>query len=208
MSRAGAEASQPWLRCRGPGPGIDWDFTGYWALVGAFVGVSVAVLFIVVPRAPIDVQNLDSQLYFRATAAWLNGEDPWATKTPSGIPFAGPPTALLLNLPLIPFGVGVAAPFWAVAGLAGWLVTVRRLHLGPLWILFLPFLEGWFAGSPDPALMGLVVVGGGAIAAAAKPYSVPAMIADRTLPRVAALLGHSAQQPDAATDEPGAIDGG
>ena len=169
-----------WLRRPSAGPGIDWDFVAYWILTVTFIGIGLQVLWISGPRAgrPVDDLFLDASLYFRATEAWAQGANPWAVRLPSGVPFAGPPPTLLLNLPLLPFGEWIVRPFWAVAGLAGWLFTMRRLHLAPWWILFPPFVEGWFAGSPDPALVGLMVAGGGAIAALTKPYSIPAMVAD------------------------------
>lgn len=170
-----------WLKRRSGQPGIDWDFITYWVLTGLFVGIGAATLWAKLPKTVSELDGLftDATLYFKATEAWVSGGNPWATRlTPGGPPFAGPPTTLLLNLPLLPFGPSLARPFWACAGFAGWVIAVRRLGLGPWWIMFPPFLEGWLAGSPDPALFGLIVVGWGAVAAMAKPYSVPAMLAD------------------------------
>lgn len=173
-------ANPGWLRRRSAEPGLDLGFLAYWVLTGAFVGVGVAVALYLLPKRLADVDKLfdDAVLYFRATEAWLNGGNPWDTRSPAGVPFSGLPTTLLLNLPLIPFGAPFARAFWAVAGLIGWLAVMRRLRLAPWWILFPPFIEGWVAGSPDPALAGLIVVGGGAVAALAKPYSIPAMMAE------------------------------
>ena len=120
----------------------------------------------------------DAPIYYRATEVWVHGGDPWSVRSPLGIPFGAPPPALLLNLPLLPFGEWVARPFWAIAGLLGWLLTMRSLRLPPWWVLFPPFVEGWLAASPDPALAGLAVIGGGALSAVAKPYGVPGMLSD------------------------------
>jgi hypothetical protein len=133
---------------------------------------------------------VDAHVYFRATQAWLDGSNPWTT-TYLGVPFAGIPPTLLLNVPFIPFGEGVAVAFWAVANTAAIVLLVRRLHL-PLWVVVLqPVLEGWLSGSPDLALAGAIVVGLGWVAALTKPYSAPALIADRRWLQigVAALVG-------------------
>ena len=121
---------------------------------------------------------VDAHVYFRATQAWLDGSNPWTTAY-LGVPFAGIPPTLLLNVPFIPFGEGVAVAFWAVANTAAVILLIRMLHL-PLWVVVLqPVLEGWLSGSPDLALAGAVVVSLGWIAALTKPYSAPALVADR-----------------------------
>ena len=160
---------------------MDWPFVSYWVLSGLFIGcglLSACVLGLHYANHPEHLFG-DASLYFRATEAGLSGGDPWAVRGVSGVQFAGLPTTLLLNLPLIPFGPDAARVFWPVAGLVGWLVVMRRAGLAPWWILFPPFVEGWLPGSPDPALAGLILVGGGAVAAVTKPYSVPALLADR-----------------------------
>jgi hypothetical protein len=169
-----------WLRRRSAAPGIDWSFLAYWCLVGGFIGVGVVVLgYRLSNLAVLDRELLDSSLYLRATEAWLNRGNPWAVHTSAGVYFAGLPTTLLLSLPLVPFGSTVATWFWLLAGLAGWLLVMRSLGLPPWWILFPPFIEGWLSGSPDPALAGLVMIGGGVIAVAAKPYAIPALAGER-----------------------------
>jgi hypothetical protein len=170
---------RPWLRRRRPGPGLDLDFIAYWALTGAFIALGLLVLDTQIRGYP-DPSALfsDASLYFAATEAWVSGGNPWAVTGPNGITFAGWPPTLLLNLPLLPFGPDVARPFWALADVAGWLVVMWRLRLGPWWILFPPFVEGLFPASPDPALAGAMVIGGAWLAALAKPYSIPSILAD------------------------------
>jgi hypothetical protein len=155
-------------------------------LTAIFVLSGIAMILQRAPRRLEELPNRfgDAVVYFEATEAWLRGADPWLVNSTFGFPFSGPPTALLLSLPLLPLGVGFAHAFWPVAGLLGWLVTMYKLRLPPWWIIFPPFLEGWFAGSPDPALMGVALLGGGAIAAIAKPYAIPALIAERRIPAV------------------------
>jgi hypothetical protein len=189
VTLARTASDRGWLRRRSPEPGIDWGFIAYWVFTGAFIGTSLAVFSYYGPGLWSPGGSVDSTLYFRATEAWLNGADPWAVTSPSGIYFAGLPTTLLLNLPLVPFGPGVVRAFWFAADLAGWLAVMRTLRLPPWWILFPPFIDAWSNGNPDPALAGLIVVGGGAIAAIAKPYTVPAMLGEG---RLRALVGAAA----------------
>ena len=175
------DETRPWLVRRRPGPGIDWDFVAYWVLSACVLAAGVLSLNVFAAYFATYPDRLfgDARLYYEATAAWLSGGNPWVTRSAEGIVFAGPPTTLLLNLPLQPFGAEVARVFWAVAGLLGWLCVMRRLRLAPWFLLFPPFLEGYLAGSPDSVLAGLAVLGGGALAAMSKPYSVPALMADR-----------------------------
>lgn len=156
---------------------VNWRFVAQraaWGLVVVGCGLVLATYAVIIAAKPQALFQ-DTQLYFEATATWLAGGDPWAVSH-NGIVFAGIPPTLLLNLPLQPFGPGAAYVFWPVAGLVGMLVTLRRFGLSPLWLLWPPVLEGWTAGSPDYALLGLAVVGGGAVAAVAKPYTVPALL--------------------------------
>lgn len=121
---------------------------------------------------------LDAHIYFQATAAWLDGGNPWTT-TYRGVPFAGIPPTLLLNVPLVPFGEQIAVAFWVVANTLAVIFVNRRLRL-PAWTVFLlPIVEGWLAASPDLALAALLLAGGGWIAALTKPYSAPVLVADR-----------------------------
>jgi hypothetical protein len=178
-----------WLRRRHPGAEIDWDFVLYWALTGAFVGVSVLVLkgqLETYWHRPEDLFS-DAALYHAATRAWLDGADPWAVQV-GDIRFAGLPTTLLLNLPLAPFDPSIAKAFWVVADVLGWLLVMRRQQLGPWWILFPPFIEGLFPASPDPALAALVVLSAGSIAVVTKPYSLPAVLAERRFLALASLV--------------------
>lgn len=120
----------------------------------------------------------DAHLYYRATDAWVHGANPWQAHSDFGIFYAAPPPALLLNLPLLPFGEGFAACFWPIAGLAGMILAIRHFHLPWWWLAFPPFIEGILPASPDLALLGFLVVGGGALTAVAKPYAIPAMLAE------------------------------
>jgi hypothetical protein len=120
----------------------------------------------------------DASVYFRATDAWIHGGDPWLVHNDFGVMFAAPPTSLLLSLPLIPFGETAAMAFWPMAGLAGAIVAIRHYGLPWWWLAFPPFVEAMTAGSPDLVLLGAIILGGGALTAAAKPYAIPAMLGE------------------------------
>jgi hypothetical protein len=148
--------------------------------VKALVPLSFALWWLDVYGFPPRLDGLfeDAVLYWEATRAWVSGGDPW-TVVHDGVVFAGWPPTLLLNLPLLPFGPDAAKVIWPLTGIIAAGLLVRRLRL-PIWWLFCPvIMEGWLPGSPDITLAGLVLIGGGAIAALTKPYSVPALLAER-----------------------------
>ena len=127
---------------------------------------------------------LDAHIYFRATDAWVDGGNAW-TVDYRGVPFGGWPPTLLLNLPLVPLGESPAVAFWVAANTLSIVYLIRRLNL-PIWTALLqPVVEGWLSASPDLALAGLMVAGGGWLAAVAKPYSGPMLIAHRRWRQVA-----------------------
>lgn len=121
---------------------------------------------------------VDAHVYHRATELWLAGGDPWSARW-AGVPFAAPPPALLLNLPLIPFGEDVAVATWVVGSVVAIWYLLRQLRLPAWWALFLPVSEGFLGASPDLVLAAATFAGAGALAALIKPYAIPAMIADR-----------------------------
>lgn len=128
----------------------------------------------------------DSGLYYRATEAWVHGGDPWLVRNDVGTLFAAPPPALLINLPLLPFGERAASFFWPIAGILGMVLAIRHYRLPWWWLAFPPLAEGFLAGSPDVALLALMVLGGGSVTALVKPYAIPGMLAEA---RWRAILG-------------------
>ncbi len=119
----------------------------------------------------------DAHIYFRATEAWVSGANPWEAEF-QGIGYGAPPPALLLNLPLLPFGENAAVAVWAGGGFAAVLLLLRRFKLPWWWVFFYPIAEGWTGSSPDLVLAALVYVNLGAIAALVKPYSIPALLSE------------------------------
>jgi hypothetical protein len=119
---------------------------------------------------------LDAHIYFRATDAWLDGGNPWTTAY-RGVPFAGWPPTLLLNVPLIPFGEHVAVAFWVIANTLSVVFVIKKLHL-PIWtVILLPVVEGWLGASPDLTLAAVLLSSIGWVAPLAKPYSAPLLLA-------------------------------
>ncbi len=158
---------------------LDWGFIRRGTMTGLMiavflVGSSGTARWYFVPTTA----NLwiDAHIYYRATEAWLAGTNPWAV-TFNGIPFAAPPPALLLNLPLQILGEELAVWVWAVVNTLSVAYLLRRFRL-PIWyVVFLPIAEGWMGATPDLTLAALVFLGGGWFAALMKPYSIPAILA-------------------------------
>ena len=170
---------------------LDWGFIRRRTVTGLtiavfLVGTGGTAPFFLVPNTG----NLwiDAHIYFRATEAWLAGANPWAV-TFNGIPFAAPPPALLLNLPLQFLGEEHAVWVWAVANTLSVAYLLRRFRL-PIWyVVFLPIAEGWLAATPDLTLAALVFLGGSWLAALVKPYSIPAILAESRLKVVLVAFG-------------------
>jgi hypothetical protein len=163
--------------------GLDWSFVASrfgWVVDRVLIPIWVAInaLAIAIHYA-VAPQRLwpDAHIYFRATETWLAGGNPWETAW-DGIRFAAPPPALLLNLPLIPFGETAATMFWVVANTVAVVFLIRHFRLPWWWILFLPIFEGYTGGSPDLTLAALVLIGAGGIAGLTKPYSIPAQLGE------------------------------
>lgn len=148
---------------------------------GVRFGVFLASSIQLVPfylTAPFQHLWIDARLYFAATAAWLNGASPWSTSV-DGVPFAAPPPALLLGLPFQPLGETLGIAAWMALEVVAVCWLLRRLRLPAYWLLFGPIAEALLGGSADLWLAAACLAGGGWIAAVTKPYSIPALIADR-----------------------------
>jgi hypothetical protein len=139
-------------------------------VIGLFVGYAAAIATVFIRNPGFLFQ--DAHIYWRATEAWVNGGDPWAASY-NGILFAAPPPALLLNLPLQPFGESLSSILWPTLDVVGMVFLVRHLRLAWWWLLFPPFVEGVLNGSADPALAAGLYLGLGWLSIAVKPYSLP-----------------------------------
>lgn len=161
--------------------GLRWGFVATKALSAAMAAIFVAGNMNLVPFYLWPNQDrlwLDAHIYFRATESWVQGLDPWATSW-QDVPFAAPPHALLLNLPFVPLGEDLAVGAWVALNAASVVYLLRRFRLPFWWAFFHPLTEGFLAASPDITLAAMALIGGSAIAAVAKPYSIPAILAAR-----------------------------
>jgi hypothetical protein len=137
--------------------------------------------------------GIDASLYAAASAAWVNGSDPWAV-TLVGVYYSAPPPTLLAFLPFIWMPPLAVSGLWVVGSFALGLLAIRSLKLPIWWIAFPPLVDGMLAGNPDVAVLALLVIAGGRLGALApffKIYALVPMIGERRWRQVgltAALL--------------------
>jgi hypothetical protein len=139
----------------------------------------------------------DAYLYYRASAAWLHGGNPWdvfVTNQTHVYHYQALPTTTVILAPLtvLPENVFVAA--WIVLQLLAAAYTVRRLGLPWWWIAFPPMANGILAGNPSPLLLALLVTAhplAKALAPLLKVYAVVPLLGEgrwRTI-LISAVLG-------------------
>lgn len=131
--------------------------------------------------------GIDARIYYRASAAWTAGGDPWAafaTQVDGGVTYhfaALPPTVVALApFTILPEELFVWCWVLSSALIAAW--TVRRLNLPGWWILFPPTVLGVVSGNPQIHLMGLLLSGRPALQALApmlKVYAVVPLLGER-----------------------------
>ncbi len=129
--------------------------------------------------------GLDARIYYRGSAAWLAGENPWAVGAAIGdrpFSYAGlPPTAILLA-PLTFLPEDVFVWLWLVLSAGAAVVIVRALRLPLGWLAYPPLLYGVIAANPHVVVMALVVAGGtwgGLLAAVLKVVAIPPLVGER-----------------------------
>jgi hypothetical protein len=161
---------------------IDWSFVRRgtsWVVPAAFFGLSVVVILKYV-YTPVWV-GIDASLYAAASAAWLQGSDPWAVNQ-AGIYYAAPPPTLLPFVPFAWMPPLVVSLIWIVGSfvLAG--AAIRALKLPLWWMAFPPIVDGALVGNPDVAVLALLVAGGGRLGFLApflKIYAIIPMLGER-----------------------------
>ncbi|HET7028586.1 MAG TPA: hypothetical protein VFI28_12905 [Candidatus Limnocylindrales bacterium] len=130
----------------------------------------------------LDAIGVDARIYYRGSAAWLAGANPWDAVASYSVSygtnyyhFAGLPTSVVLFAPatLLPESLFVAA--WVLLSAASAVFVVRRVGLPIWWLLFPPLLEGVWSGNPGVVLMALLVAGNpvlGAVGSVLKIYAL------------------------------------
>jgi hypothetical protein len=76
----------------------------------------------------------------------------------------------LIPVAILPDTLGLA--IMMALAIAGVIATVRILHLPWWWLLFPPFLDGWWNGNPQTLLVPLILIGAGPIAGFLKIYAL------------------------------------
>jgi hypothetical protein len=130
------------------------------------------------------IVGFDGYIYYRGSAAWLAGQNPWATGAVlNGLPFsyAGLPPTVTLLAPLTLLGEQSFVWLWLVLSVVSAIVVVRALRLPVLWVAYPPLLFGVLAANPHVVLLALLVAGGtwgGALASVVKVVAIPPLVGE------------------------------
>ena len=161
---------------------IDWSFVRrktMWVVPAAFLGLSTVVVLKYV-YTPVWL-GIDASLYAAASAAWIQGADPWAVNQ-AGIYYAAPPPTLLAFLPFAWLPSLLVSLVWIVGSFILAWVAVRALKLPLWWMAFPPIVDAALVGNPDVAVVALLVVAGGRLGPLApflKIYAIIPMLGER-----------------------------
>jgi hypothetical protein len=131
------------------------------------------------------IVGLDAHIYYRGSAAWLGGQNPWATGAllyGRFYNYAGlPPTAVLLSpLTLMPEEVFVW--LWFALSIGAAVVAVWALRLPVAWAVYPPLLFGAIAANPHVVMLALLLAGGtwgGGLASVLKVVAIPPLVGER-----------------------------
>jgi len=129
--------------------------------------------------------GIDARIYYHGSAAWLAGQDPWATGALLNgrvFSYAGlPPTAMVLApLTLLPEEVFVW--LWLILSAVAAFAVIRALRLPSIWVVYPPLLYGVMAANPHVVVLALLVAGGmwgGALASILKVVAIPPLVGER-----------------------------
>jgi hypothetical protein len=129
--------------------------------------------------------GVDARIYYHGSAAWLAGQDPWATGALLNghlFSYAGlPPTAIVLApMTLLPEEAFVW--LWLILSIVAAGVVIRVLRLPAVWVAYPPLLYGVIAANPHVVVLMLLVAGGtwgGALASVLKVVAIPPLVGER-----------------------------
>jgi hypothetical protein len=146
------------------------------------------------------VVGFDGYIYYRGSAAWLAGQNPWAVGAIlNGLPFsyAGLPSTVIMLSPLALLPEQAYVWLWLGLSVVSAIVVVRALRLPIIWIAYPPMIFGVLAANPHIVLLALLVAGGtwgGALATVLKVVAIPPLVGEyrwRALLLAAAAMGAS-----------------
>ncbi|MGD0019157.1 MAG: glycosyltransferase 87 family protein [Candidatus Limnocylindrales bacterium] len=181
IRRALAEPPRPPLPGASLEPGLRRRWVGFF-LPGAFVFLWLLTFAVGFNWQTVGV---DARIYYHGSAAWLAGENPWATGALLNgrvFTYAGlPPTAILLA-PLTFLPEEAFVWLWLALSLAAAIAVVRALRLPVVWVAYPPLLYGVIAANPHVVLLALLVAGGtwgGGLASVIKIVAIPPLVGER-----------------------------
>ena len=154
-----------------PGANLEPGFRRRW--LGFFLPAAFLALWLMNLAVGFNWETVgvDARIYYHGSAAWLAGQDPWATGALLNghlFSYAGlPPTAIVLApMTLLPEEAFV----WL------WLI------LSIVWVAYPPLLYGVIAANPHVVVLMLLVAGGtwgGALASVLKVVAIPPLVGER-----------------------------
>ncbi len=168
-----------------PGANLEPGFRRRW--LGFFLPAAFLSLWLMSFAAGFnwEVMGFDARIYYHGSAAWLAGQDPWATGALLNgrlFSYAGlPPTAIVLApMTLLPEEAFVW--LWLILSIVAALAVIRLLRLPVIWIAYPPLLYGVMAANPHVVVLALLVAGGmwsGALGAVLKVVAIPPLVGER-----------------------------
>ena len=127
----------------------------------------------------------DAHLYYRASAAWMAGGNPWdafVVNQGSVYHYQALPTTTVLLAPFTALPENVFVAGWIVVQLLAAMYLVRRLGLPFWWLAFPPLANGVLVGNPSPLLLALLLAAHPAAKALApllKVYAIVPLLGER-----------------------------
>jgi hypothetical protein len=129
--------------------------------------------------------GVDAHLYYRASAAWLAGSNPYdvfVLNLGREFHYVALPTATVLLAPFTAFPESWFAGFFVAVQLVAAAYVVKRLSLPWWWLVFPPLVKGILTGNPSPLIIALLIAAhpaAKAIAALVKVYAVVPLLGER-----------------------------
>ena len=100
--------------------------------------------------------GIDATIYYRGSAAWIAGADPWSAGFAT-LHYVGTPATVLLLAPFTVLPERVFAFLAVGISLAAAFYLLRRVRLPVWWIAFPPLGQGILNGNPVVVMMALLV---------------------------------------------------